>query len=49
MIPEDSATGRYLLERGVAVSDFNLYGARRGNHEVGMRMTLANRLPPSSL
>jgi aconitate hydratase len=41
-IPEDSATGRYLAERGVAASDFNLYSARRGNFEVGMRMTLAN-------
>jgi aconitate hydratase len=41
-IPEDSATGRYLAARGVAEPDFNLYSARRGNYEVGMRMTLAN-------
>jgi aconitate hydratase len=41
-IPLDSATGRYLSEHGVAPADFNLYSARRGNYEVGMRMTLAN-------
>jgi aconitate hydratase len=41
-IPHDSATGRYLLERGVAPPEFNLYSARRGNYEVGMRMTLAS-------
>ncbi|HXF67866.1 MAG TPA: aconitate hydratase AcnA [Burkholderiales bacterium] len=34
--------GKYLLEHGVAVSDFNTYGARRGNHEVMMRGTFAN-------
>jgi aconitate hydratase len=34
--------GRYLIERGVPVSDFNSYGARRGNHEVMMRGTFAN-------
>jgi aconitate hydratase len=41
-IPPDSATGRYLAERGVPPSEFNLYSARRGNYEVGMRMTLAS-------
>ena len=34
--------GKYLQSRGVAVKDFNSYGARRGNHEVMMRGTFAN-------
>ena len=34
--------GRYLSEHGVAVSDFNSYGSRRGNHEVMVRGTFAN-------
>ncbi|HWI15232.1 MAG TPA: aconitate hydratase, partial [Burkholderiales bacterium] len=34
--------GRYLQEHGVAIADFNTYGARRGNHEVMMRGTFAN-------
>ncbi|HVZ20892.1 MAG TPA: hypothetical protein VG871_07515, partial [Vicinamibacterales bacterium] len=34
--------GKYLIEHGVKVSDFNSYGARRGNHEVMMRGTFAN-------
>ena len=34
--------GQYLTERQVAIRDFNSYGARRGNHEVMMRGTLAN-------
>ncbi len=34
--------GRYLTEHGVERSDFNSYGARRGNHEVMMRGTFAN-------
>ena len=34
--------GRYLQGRGVAIKDFNSYGARRGNHEVMMRGTFAN-------
>ena len=38
----DSAAGRYLQERQVAVRDFNSYGSRRGNHEVMMRGTFAN-------
>ncbi len=41
-IKPDSPAGRYLLEHGVAVADFNSYGARRGNHEVMMRGTFAN-------
>jgi aconitate hydratase len=41
-IKADSPAGRYLQERGVAVKDFNSYGARRGNHEVMIRGTFAN-------
>jgi aconitate hydratase len=41
-IPVDSPAGRYLIERGVKPSEFNSYGARRGNHEVMMRGTFAN-------
>jgi aconitate hydratase len=41
-IPPDSPAGKYLIARGVAPKDFNSYGARRGNHEVMMRGTLAN-------
>ena len=41
-IPADGPAGRYLLDAGVAVKDFNSYGARRGNHEVMMRGTFAN-------
>ncbi len=41
-IKAESPAGKYLLEKGVAVKDFNSYGARRGNHEVMMRGTFAN-------
>jgi aconitate hydratase len=41
-IAKDSAAGRYLMAHGVRPSDFNQYGARRGNHEVMMRGTFAN-------
>jgi aconitate hydratase len=41
-IAKDSPAARYLMEHGVAPPDFNQYGARRGNHEVMMRGTLAN-------
>mgnify|MGYP005850950319 CR=1 FL=1 len=34
--------GKFLMERQVAPSEFNSYGARRGNHEVMMRGTFAN-------
>jgi aconitate hydratase len=37
-----SPAGRWLIERGVAVEDFNSYGTRRGNHEVMIRGTFAN-------
>jgi len=41
-IPKDSPAGLYLISQGVKPSDFNSYGARRGNHEVMVRGTLAN-------
>ncbi len=41
-IAKDSPAGRYLESEGVKPSDFNSYGARRGNHEVMMRGTFAN-------
>jgi aconitate hydratase len=37
-----SPAGKYLIENGVGVADFNQYGTRRGNHEVMMRGTFAN-------
>ena len=37
-----SPAGKWLIEQGVKVKDFNSYGARRGNHEVMMRGTFAN-------
>jgi len=41
-IATESPAELYLLSLGVAKKDFNSYGARRGNHEVMMRGTLAN-------
>src|ERR1019366_8220751 len=41
-IPKDSPAGKYLIAQGVQPPDFNSYGARRGNHEVMVRGTLAN-------
>jgi aconitate hydratase len=41
-IPKDSPAGKYLIAQGVEPKDFNSYGARRGNHEVMVRGTLAN-------
>ena len=41
-IKKDSPAGRYLIENGVAQSDFNSYGSRRGNHQVMVRGTFAN-------
>jgi aconitate hydratase len=37
-----SPAGKYLVDHGVDVIDFNQYGTRRGNHEVMMRGTFAN-------
>jgi aconitate hydratase len=41
-IKADGPAGRYLIAHGVPVSEFNSYGARRGNHEVMVRGTFAN-------
>ncbi len=41
-IKADSPAGKYLAEHGIARSDFNSYGSRRGNHEVMIRGTFAN-------
>ena len=41
-IPLDSPAAQYLRDNGVAESDFNSYGSRRGNHEVMMRGTFGN-------
>jgi aconitate hydratase len=41
-IPVKSPAGRYLIEHGVEVRDFNSFGSRRGNHEVMMRGTFGN-------
>src|SRR3954452_22249378 len=41
-IKRDSPAGKWLIENGVEVKDFNSYGARRGNHEVMIRGTFAN-------
>jgi aconitate hydratase len=41
-IRKNGPAGRYLVDGGVDPSDFNSYGARRGNHEVMIRGTFAN-------
>jgi aconitate hydratase len=41
-IAVNSPAGKYLVSLGVSPKDFNSYGARRGNHEVMVRGTLAN-------
>jgi aconitate hydratase len=41
-IAAESPAGRYLIEQGVDVRDFNSYGARRGNDRVMTRGTFAN-------
>lgn len=41
-IMPDSPAGEYLQSQGVSVTEFNSYGARRGNHQVMMRGTFAN-------
>lgn len=41
-IKADSPAGKWLQERQVTRSEFNSYGARRGNHDVMMRGTFAN-------
>ncbi|WP_295623877.1 aconitate hydratase [uncultured Nitrosomonas sp.] len=41
-IKDTSPAGQYLLNHNITKTDFNSYGARRGNHEVMMRGTFAN-------
>ena len=41
-IPLDSPAGQHLIAHGVERTDFNSYGARRGNHEVMERGTFGN-------
>ena len=41
-IKKDSPAGKWLIDQGVEVRDFNSYGSRRGNHEVMIRGTFAN-------
>ena len=41
-IKPDSPAGRWLVERGVPVSEFNSYGSRRGNDRIMTRGTFAN-------
>jgi aconitate hydratase A / 2-methylisocitrate dehydratase len=41
-IGPQSPAGQYLIEHGVERTDFNSYGARRGNHEVMIRGTFGN-------
>jgi aconitate hydratase len=41
-IRRDGPAGRWLVDGGVDVADFNSYGSRRGNHEVMIRGTFAN-------
>jgi aconitate hydratase len=41
-ISKSSPAAKYLVSQGVQATDFNSYGARRGNHEVMMRGTFAN-------
>ena len=38
----ESPAGEYLIDHGIARTDFNSYGSRRGNHEVMVRGTFAN-------
>jgi len=52
-IPLDSPAGKYLVDHGVAVRDFNSFGSRRGNDRVMTRGTfgnirLKNRLAPGT-
>jgi aconitate hydratase len=41
-IKDTSPAGQYLLANNVPKTDFNSYGARRGNHDVMIRGTFAN-------
>ncbi|HEX9115209.1 MAG TPA: aconitate hydratase AcnA [Anaerolineae bacterium] len=41
-IKKDAPAGKFLIARGVAPTDFNSYGSRRGNDDVMIRGTFAN-------
>jgi aconitate hydratase len=41
-IPADSPAGKYLIDRGITIRDFNSYGSRRGNDQVMTKGTFAN-------
>jgi aconitate hydratase len=41
-IDPEAPAGRYLLENGVTLRDFNSYGSRRGNDRIMTRGTFAN-------
>lgn len=41
-IKPSSPAGKYLIENGVEVADFNSYGSRRGNDRIMTRGTFAN-------
>jgi aconitate hydratase len=41
-IKANSPAGKYLIENGVPIEDFNSYGSRRGNDRVMTRGTFAN-------
>ena len=41
-IPADGPAGKFLVEHGVTVRDFNSFGSRRGNDRVMTRGTFAN-------
>jgi aconitate hydratase len=41
-IKKTSPAGKYLLDNGVTIEDFNSYGSRRGNDRVMTRGTFAN-------
>jgi aconitate hydratase len=41
-IKKDGPAARWLMDHSVEPGDFNVYGARRGNHEVMIRGTFAN-------
>ena len=41
-IPADGPAGKYLIDRGVKIRDFNSFGSRRGNDRVMTRGTFGN-------
>ncbi|MDF3606688.1 aconitate hydratase AcnA [Paracoccus sp. DMF-8] len=52
-IKPTSDAGKWLIDAGIAKSDFNTFAARRGNHEIMMRGTfgnvrLRNRMAPGT-